>query len=222
MTSALEPTNEAYAIAKITGIKMCQAYREQYDFDSICVMPTNLYGVNDKFDLMNSHVLPALLRKFHEAKTAGREFVEIWGTGTPKREFMSSDDLADACFFLMRQSTEIIKTVAPDGIINIGVGEDLSIRELAEIISQTVEFQGKLKFDSSKPDGTPRKLLDVSRLEDLGWKAKISLRDGIAQTYRWYKESHTGATSEAVKDFNYNNFGHEETESGLAANTIKT
>lgn len=222
LSSALEPTNEAYAIAKIAGIKMCQAYRRQHDFETICVMPTNLYGQNDNFDAANSHVLAALLRKFHEAKTAGDEFVEIWGTGTPKREFLHADDLADACVFLMRQSPETINSIAPDGIINVGVGEDLSIRELAEIISRTVEFQGSLNFDSSKPDGTPRKLLDVSRLNNLGWKAKISLREGIAQTYRWYKKSSINETSEAERNFNDKKFSQEETESGLAANTIKT
>lgn len=188
LTSMLEATNEAYAIAKIAGVKMCQAYRRQYGFDSICVMPSNLYGENDNFDLENSHVLPALLRKFHGAKTLGSERVEIWGTGTPRREFLHADDLADACLFLMRQSAEKIDKAAPDRIINVGVGKDISICELAEIISQTVGFQGRLAFDSSKPDGTPRKLLDVTRLAGLGWKARISLREGIAQTYRWYKE----------------------------------
>ena len=189
LTSALEPTNEAYAIAKIAGIKMCQAYRQQHGFDSICLMPTNLYGRGDNFDLANSHVLPALLRRFHEAKRSGQESVKIWGTGTPKREFLHADDLADACHFLMRQPAETLSAAAPDGIINVGVGEDVSILELAEIISRTVEFQGKLEFDSAKPDGTPRKLLDVSRLAGLGWKAKISLSEGVAQTYHWYRES---------------------------------
>jgi GDP-L-fucose synthase len=189
LISALEPTNEAYAIAKIAGIKMCQAYRRQFGFESICLMPTNLYGQNDNFDLANSHVLPALLRKFHEAKRAGENSVKIWGTGTPKREFLHADDLADACLFLARQSLEHIDSVAPDGIINVGTGEDISVRELAEIISRIIGFQGGLEFDSTKPDGTPRKLLDVSRLTNLGWKAKISLLDGIARTYRWYEES---------------------------------
>ena len=189
LTTALEPTNEAYAIAKIAGIKMCQAYRRQFGFESICLMPTNLYGQNDNFDLANSHVLPALLRKFHEAKRAGENSVKIWGTGTPKREFLHADDLADACLFLARQSLEHIDSVAPDGIINVGTGEDISVRELAEIISRIIGFQGGLEFDSTKPDGTPRKLLDVSRLTNLGWKAKISLLDGIARTYRWYEES---------------------------------
>ena len=190
LTAALEPTNEAYATAKIAGIKMCQAYRRQHGFESICLMPTNLYGQGDNFDLANSHVLPALLRRFHEAQRSGDEAVRIWGTGNPKREFLHADDLADACLFLARQSAEIIDSIAPDGIINVGIGEDISIRDLAEIISRTVGFQGGLEFDSTKPDGTPRKLLDVSRLASLGWKAKISLRDGIARTYRWYKESH--------------------------------
>jgi GDP-L-fucose synthase len=196
LTSALEPTNEAYAIAKIAGIKMCQAYRQQYGFESVCLMPTNLYGRGDNFDPANSHVLPALLRKFHEAKTDNRESVEIWGTGTPKREFLHADDLADACHFLMRQPPETLNAAAPDGIINVGVGEDVSILELAEIISRTVEFRGRLEFDSTKPDGTPRKLLDVSRLDSLGWRAKISLREGIAQTYLWYKEAYQPDGSE--------------------------
>lgn len=201
LTSALEPTNEPYAIAKIAGIKMCQAYRRQYDFDSICVMPTNLYGQNDNFDLANSHVLPALLRKFHEAKTADSETVVIWGTGTPKREFMHVDDIADACFFLLEQTPEVIDSAAPDGIINVGVGADVSISELAEIISQAVEFKGSLRFDASKPDGTPRKLLDVTRLAELGWRAKISLRDGIAEAYRWYKENRERGNLKAERNF---------------------
>ena len=215
LTSALEPTNEAYAIAKIAGIKMCQAYRQQYGFDSICLMPTNLYGRGDNFDLANSHVLPALLRKFHEAKRSGQESVKIWGTGTPKREFLHADDLADACHFLLRQSAETLNAAAPDGIINVGVGEDVSILELAEIISRTVEFRGRLELDSAKPDGTPRKLLDVTRLTGLGWKAKISLREGIAQTYRWYQEmsGYDGAESEPKS--NQINSRREENQIGV-------
>jgi len=215
LTSALEPTNEAYAIAKIAGIKMCQAYRRQYGFDSICLMPTNLYGRGDNFDLANSHVLPALLRKFHEAKMDGYESVKIWGTGTPKREFLHADDLADACHFLVRQPAEIVNAAAPDGIINVGVGEDVSILELAEIISRTVEFRGNLEFDSAKPDGTPRKLLDVSRIANLGWKAKISLSEGIAQTYHWYKEMLKRDSLKLEPESNQINSNREQTQIGV-------
>jgi GDP-L-fucose synthase len=214
LTSALEPTNEAYAIAKIAGIKMCQAYRRQHGFESLCLMPTNLYGRGDNFDLANSHVLPALLRKFHEAKTNGCESVKIWGTGTPRREFLHADDLADACHFLMRQPAEIINAAAPDGIINVGVGEDVSIFELAEIISRTVEFKGRLEFDPAKPDGTPRKLLDVARLAGLGWKAKISLGEGIAQTYHWYKEMYEQERSESGRESKQINFDRKENRIG--------
>jgi len=169
-------------MAKIAGIKMCQAYNQQYGTNFISVMPTNLYGINDNFDLQNSHVLPALIRKFHEAKINNAASVEIWGTGTPKREFLYVDDLADACIFLMNNydSSEIL---------NIGVGEDISIRELAELIKNIVEFKGDIVFDSSKPDGTPRKLLDVSRLASVGWKAKTSLKDGIKTTYKFYQSN---------------------------------
>jgi len=189
LTSPLEPTNESYAIAKIAGVKMCQAYRQQYGFDVISVMPTNLYGPHDNFDLAGSHVLPALLRKFHEAKKDNRNSVEIWGTGVPKREFLHVDDLAEACVFLMHRSTHTVTEVAPDSVINIGVGEDISIRELAEMIADVVGFRGGLEFDGSKPDGTPRKLLDVSRINRLGWTATISLKDGINRTYRWFQEN---------------------------------
>lgn len=215
LTSALEPTNEAYAIAKIAGIKMCQAYRRQYGFDCLCLMPTNLYGRGDNFDLANSHVLPALLRKFHEAKLAGQEAVRIWGTGTPKREFLHADDLADACHFLLRQPTETLNAAAPDGIINVGVGEDISILELAEIISRTVEFRGRLELDSTKPDGTPRKLLDVTRLDSLGWKAKISLRVGIAQTYHWYQEMCGDDGAQSEPESNQINSRREENQIGV-------
>ncbi|HLM03474.1 MAG TPA: NAD-dependent epimerase/dehydratase family protein, partial [Pyrinomonadaceae bacterium] len=185
----------------------------QYGLDGICLMPTNLYGTNDKFDLANSHVLPALLRKFHEAKIHGYESVKIWGTGTPKREFLHADDLADACHFLMRQPAEVVNAAAPDGIVNVGVGKDASILELAEIISRTVGFRGGLEFDSEKPDGTPRKLLDVSRLAGLGWKAKISLSEGIAQTYHWYQET---LGRESVKpEPNQINSGHEQNRIGV-------
>lgn len=175
----LEPTNEPYAVAKIAGIKMCQSYNRQYGTNYISVMPTNIYGPGDNFDLQSSHVLPALLRKFHEAKVQGKRAVEIWGTGTARREFLYVDDLADACVFLMNHYRD-------SEIINIGVGKDISIRELAELIAQIIGFKGDLVFDTSKPSGTPRKLLDISKSSALNWQAKISLRDGIAKTYRWY------------------------------------
>lgn len=182
LTGVLEPTNEPYAIAKIAGIKMCQAYNRQYGTRFISVMPTNLYGPNDNFDLQTSHVLPALIRKFHEAKINNRAFVEIWGSGLPRREFLHVDDLAAACLFLMQRY---------DGseIVNIGVGEDITIKDLALLIKEIVGFEGELRFDSGKPDGAPRKLLDVSRLHALGWKAAISLREGISAAYRWYREN---------------------------------
>ena len=181
LTGSLEATNEAYAIAKIAGIAAAQAYRKQYGFRSICLMPTNLYGPGDNFDLNASHVLPALLRKAHDAKTQGAREMSIWGTGTPRREFLHVDDLADASLHLM------LNYDAPE-IINVGVGEDVSIRDLAGIVTETVGFRGELRFDTSKPDGTPRKLLDVSRLNALGWRAKVSLADGIAATYKWFVE----------------------------------
>ncbi len=179
LTGSLEPTNEWYAVAKIAGIKMCQAYRKQYGFDSISLMPTNLYGPGDNFDLENSHVLPALIRKFHEAKVRGDKTVTIWGSGKPKREFLYVDDMAGAVVFLM-------ETYSSDQIINLGVGDDISIKELAELVKSQIGFLGDLVFDSSKPDGTPRKLMDVSLLNSLGWKAKTSLDNGVAQTYQWY------------------------------------
>ena len=189
LTGPLEPTNDAYAIAKIAGIRMCQAYRQQYGFAAISLMPTNLYGPGDNFDLQSSHVLPALVRKFHEAAEGKAPEVVIWGTGTPRREFLHVDDLADAAVFLMRNydSAEIL---------NVGTGRDLSIAELAETIARITGYRGRLVFDASKPDGTPRKVLDVSRLESLGWKARIPLEEGIRRTYRWYLEqaaSHTRA-----------------------------
>jgi GDP-L-fucose synthase len=179
LSGPLEPTNEWYAVAKIAGLKMCQAYRRQYGFDAIAAMPTNLYGPGDNFDLENSHVLPALIRKFHEAKERGDSAVVIWGTGTPRREFLHVDDLADGCVFLMRHY---------DGAepINVGWGEDITIRDLAQIVSEIVGFRGELRFDPSKPDGTPRKLLDVARLTALGWIARIRLQEGIASTYEWF------------------------------------
>ena len=180
LTGLLEKTNEPYAIAKIAGIKMCDAYRDQYGCDFISVMPTNLFGPNDNYDLKNSHVLPALIRKFHEAKLEGRDSVEIWGTGSPKREFMHVDDLASACYYLMQNYSE-------SGLVNIGVGKDISIKELAILIKGIVGFEGKLTFDTSKPDGTPRKLMDVSKLTSLGFKYEIELEDGIRSVYEEYK-----------------------------------
>ena len=176
LTGLLEPTNEPYAIAKITGIKMCDAYRSQYGCNFISVMPTNLYGPNDNYDLSNSHVLPALLRKFHEAKTNGASEVTVWGSGKPRREFLHADDMADACLF-------VIKNYNDPGIVNIGVGMDVSISELADIIKNITGFTGDIVWDTSKPDGTPQKLLDVSKLTDLGWKPKIDLLDGIRSVY---------------------------------------
>ncbi|WMJ72884.1 GDP-L-fucose synthase [Cytophagaceae bacterium ABcell3] len=180
LTGALEPTNEPYAIAKIAGIKMCDAYRSQYGCNFISVMPTNLYGPNDNYDLKNSHVLPALIRKFHEAKCNQASSVEIWGTGAPKREFLHADDLADACFFLMENFDK-------SGFVNIGTGEDISIKELAMLVKGIVGFEGELKFDTSKPDGTPRKLMDVSKLHELGWKHQIELPGGIQTVYEEVK-----------------------------------
>jgi GDP-L-fucose synthase len=180
LTGPLEPTNQWYAIAKIAGIKMAQAYQQQYGFRAISLMPTNLYGPGDNFDLANSHVLPALMRKFDEAAAAGTPEVVIWGTGSPRREFLHVDDLADAALFLMRHydSAEIV---------NVGTGEDLTIAELAHTMKRVVGYEGRLRFDTSKPDGTPRKLLDVSRLAALGWKARIRLEDGLRETYEWYR-----------------------------------
>jgi len=216
LTGPLEPTNQWYAVAKIAGIKMCQAYRRQYGFNTICLMPTNLYGPGDNFDLHDCHVLPALIRKFHLAKLAaegdwetiraderrfgpipddfraalqgdGRPKVLLWGTGTPRREFLHVDDLADAALFLM-------ENYDAEEIINVGVGKDVSIRELASLVAEVVGWRGEIVFDPSKPDGTPRKLLDVQRLEALGWKAKIPLREGISSTYAWYMSKVEGGT----------------------------
>lgn len=181
LTGELEKTNEAYAIAKISGLKMTEFFNKQYGTNYISVMPTNLYGPNDNFDLKTSHVLPALIRKIHEAKENNSEFVEIWGTGKPMREFLHVDDLADAVVYLMNNYNE-------NKPINIGTGKDITIKELAELIKDVVGYKGELKFDISKPDGTPRKLLDVSRLHNAGWKHKISLREGIKNTYEWFKE----------------------------------
>jgi GDP-L-fucose synthase len=186
LTGPLEPTNESYAIAKIAGIKLCEAYTRQHGAEFISVMPTNLYGPGDNFDLETSHVLPALIRKFHEAKSEGRSEVEVWGTGSPLREFMHVDDMTDACIFLMNHPS-------PPDLINVGVGRDISIRELAELIADIVGFNGRLAFDPTKPDGTPRKLLDVSRLAALGWHPRVPLREGIAGTYEWFVEHHVMA-----------------------------
>lgn len=177
LTGLLEQTNEPYAIAKIAGIKLCEAYHDQYYCNFISVMPTNLYGINDNYDLENSHVLPALIRKFHEAKIKGDKTVTIWGTGNPKREFLYADDVADACIFLMNQYND-------KSLVNIGVGEDISIVDLAKIIQNIVEFNGELVFDAAKPDGTPRKLLDVSKIHALGWKHTTSLQKGIELAYQ--------------------------------------
>jgi GDP-L-fucose synthase len=192
LTGVLEPTNEPYAVAKIAGIKMCQAYRRQYGCDFISAMPTNLYGPHDNFDLTSSHVLPALIRKFHDARLEGRRDVSIWGSGTPRREFLHVDDLADACVFLMRKYSDADH-------VNVGTGEDLSIRELAEMVRDAVFPEAELVFDATKPDGAPRKLLDVGRLNALGWKHRIALRDGIATTYRWFVENASSARMDAAR-----------------------
>jgi GDP-L-fucose synthase len=180
LTGTLEPTNEPYAIAKIAGIKMCEAYREQYGSNFVSVMPTNLYGQNDNYDLNNSHVLPAMIRKFHEAKRDGQPTVELWGTGSPMREFLHADDLAEACVYLM-------ETYDDSTLVNIGTGVDITIKELAEAIKAEVGYEGEIVWNTDKPDGTPRKLMDVSKLHELGWKHKIDLKEGIAQVYNEYK-----------------------------------
>jgi GDP-L-fucose synthase len=179
LTGALEPTNEWYAIAKIAGIKMCQAYRKQYGFDAISIMPTNLYGPGDNFDLQNSHVLPALIRKFHEAKINNEQKVTVWGTGSPKREFLYVDDMADASVFLMENYSD-------EQIVNVGTGIDVTVKKLAELVKKVVGFSGELVFDTTKPDGTPRKLMDVGFLNKLGWKAETELENGIQQAYDWF------------------------------------
>jgi GDP-L-fucose synthase len=180
LTGPLEKTNEAYALAKIAGIQMCQAYRRQYGFNAICAMPTNLYGPGDNFDLETSHVLPALIRKFHDGTRNGSPSVTLWGTGEPRREFLHVDDLADAALFLMRSYSDAI-------IVNIGSGTDISIRELAEMVAELAGYSGTLAFDKAKPDGTPRKLLDTSKINSLGWQAKLALKSGIYQTLAWYR-----------------------------------
>jgi GDP-L-fucose synthase len=181
LTGPLEPTNEWYAIAKIAGVKMCQAYRREFGFNAISLMPTNLYGPGDNFDALNSHVLPGLIRRIHAAKLKGDGNVSIWGTGTPRREFLHVDDLADAVLYLLHRYDA-------EPIVNIGWGEDVTIRELAELIVSVIDYRGELIFDTAKPDGTPRKLLDVGRLSELGWRPRIPLKDGIEQTYVWFTE----------------------------------
>jgi GDP-L-fucose synthase len=186
LTGPLEPTNEPYAIAKIAGVKMCEAYRREFGFNAISLMPTNLYGPGDNFDLQNAHVLPSLIRRFHEAKVRGEDSVTVWGTGAPRREFLHVDDLADAILFLLQ-------TYDAESLVNIGWGEDVTIRGLAELVASVVGFAGRLVFDPTKPDGTPRKLLDVSRLTSLGWRPQIALGQGIERTYAWFK-AHSGET----------------------------
>ena len=180
LSGPLEKTNESYALAKIAGLKLIHAYRREHGYTWISTMPTNIYGPRDNFDLSSSHVIPGLIRRFHEAKVGGAKSVSLWGSGTPRREFLHADDLASACLFL-------IESYDDDVAINVGVGEDIAIKELAELIRRVVGFEGEIEWDSSKPDGTPRKLLDVSRIESLGWKATISLEDGIRSTYEWFK-----------------------------------
>ena len=187
LTGPLEPTNEPYAVAKISGIKLCEAYNQQYGTQYLSVMPTNLYGPNDNYDLNTSHVLPALLRKAHEGKVGDESTMTVWGSGRPMREFMHVDDAADGCVYLMEKSVNA-------GLFNLGTGTDVSIRELAETIKSIVGFEGKIVFDPTKPDGTPRKLLDVSRMNVLGWRARISLRDGVARTYQGYQQTLVPAT----------------------------
>lgn len=183
LSGYLEPTNEAYALAKISGLKMCQFFKRQYGANFISCMPTNLYGPNDNFDLNSSHVMPALIRKFHEAKVKNEDFVEVWGTGKPLREFLHVDDMADGCVFLM-------ESYDGEEHVNIGTGKEVTIRELAEMIKEVIGFEGELKFNMDKPDGTPRKLLDVSKLESLGWKYKIELKNGIKSAYEWFRENY--------------------------------
>ena len=183
LTGELEPTNEPYAIAKIAGIKLCDAYRSQYGCDFISVMPTNLYGPNDNYDLKNSHVLPALIRKFHEAKQNNEPSVVMWGTGTPKREFLHADDLADACYFLMQNYSD-------SGLVNVGVGDDIAIKDLALMVQKVVGYEGAIEHDLSKPDGTPRKLMNVDKLHSLGWKHRIDLEEGLKAVYEEFKTKH--------------------------------
>ena len=182
LTGSLEGSNDAYAIAKIAGIKMCQAYRKQYNFNAISLMPTNLYGINDNFDLQNSHVLPAMIRKFHKAALLRHGKVTLWGDGSPMREFLNVDDLAEACYVCMKEYED-------EDHINIGTGEDVTIKELADIVAKVVDFRRTIEWDSSKPNGTPRKVLNVDKIKSLGWEPKINLNDGIKSTYEWYKKN---------------------------------
>jgi GDP-L-fucose synthase len=182
LTGLLEPTNEPYAIAKITGIKLCEAFRDQYGCNFISAMPTNLYGPGDNYHLQNSHVIPAMIRKFHDAKQSKAAFVEIWGTGSPLREFMYADDVADACVFLMKKYNDKL-------FINIGTGEEVTIKDLALMVKEVVGFEGNIQFDSTKPDGTPRKLMDSSRLHNMGWKHAMSLKEGLKKTYPFFLEA---------------------------------
>ena len=198
LTGPLEPTNEAYAIAKIAGIKMCQAYRRQHGMDVVCLMPTNLYGPGDNFNLEASHVIPALVRKFHEAKRQRSGAVTLWGTGSPYREFLHVDDLADACFHLLRIPPEKLDEVAPDRVINVGTGQEITIRELAALIAGVVGVEARLEFDSSRPDGQPRKCLDISRASALGWAPRIPLREGLHQTYEWFCRTVADASQQAA------------------------
>jgi GDP-L-fucose synthase len=181
LSGPLEPTNEPYAIAKIAGVKMCQAYRREFGFNAICLMPTNLYGPGDNFDLQDSHVVPSLIRRFHEAKGRGDDRVTVWGTGSPRREFLHVDDLADAILYLAQ-------TYDAEALVNVGWGQDVTIRDLAELVASVVGFEGRISFDPAKPDGTPRKLLDVSRLTQLGWQPRIPLKEGIDRTYAWFRD----------------------------------
>ena len=192
LTAPLEPTNQWYAIAKIAGVKYCEALRKQHGVDFVSLMPTNLYGPGDNFDLKSSHVLPALIRKFHEARDTGGPVV-LWGTGTPRREFLYVDDVAAAILHVLQADENALHAVAPGGLLNIGVGQDIEIRELAHLIADIVGYTGPIEHDLSKPDGTPRKLVDVGRLRDLGWEASVALRDGIERTYRWYLEHEQSA-----------------------------
>ncbi len=191
LTGTLEPTNEPYAIAKIAGIKLCESYNRQYGTDYRSLMPTNLYGPGDNFDLQNSHVIPALIRKFHEAKRDGKAWVEVWGSGRPRREFLHVNDLADACRFIMELSKEVYDehTDPMCSHINVGTGKDLTIAELADLVKEVVGYEGEIRFDPEKPDGTPRKLLNVERMKRLGWTAQIELKEGLESTYRWYLEN---------------------------------
>jgi nucleoside-diphosphate-sugar epimerase len=200
LTGALEPTNEPYAIAKIAGIKLCESYNRQYGTDFRSVMPTNLYGPGDNFDANGSHVIPALMRRFHEAKTSGANEVVVWGSGTPRREFLHVDDLARACVFVDALPKERYASVTQERCshLNVGVGEDLSIADLAREIAHVVGFEGRIAFDPDKPDGAPRKLLDVSRLHSLGWRAQVALREGLAETYAWFKAHHADARGMAA------------------------